>query len=177
MTVDQHIQIWNAVGTWFAGLATFAAVVVSLYLASRSERVRLEVYVGLRMVSLGDGSPPEEHVCFGITNLGNRPVTISKIGWAVGRRKNRRFWLQTVSGRWTAQYPIDLPHGKSTSLMVSFAQTPQWVTEFAKGFVQDLSDRNLKTLVAQVHTSVGKTIEVKPEPDLLLRLKKVTAGG
>ena len=44
--------------------------------------------------------------------------------------------------------------------------------EFATGFVRDLSDRNLKTLVAQIHTSVGQTVEVKPENGLLEALKK-----
>ena len=35
MTLDQKIQIWVAVGTWVAGLATFAAVILALYLAAR----------------------------------------------------------------------------------------------------------------------------------------------
>lgn len=35
-----------------------------------------------------------------------------------------------------------------------------------------MSDRSLKTLVAQVHTSVGQTVEVHPQPGLLEELKK-----
>lgn len=38
-TIDQQIQIWNMVGTWLAGLATFMAVFVSLRLARRSEEL------------------------------------------------------------------------------------------------------------------------------------------
>jgi hypothetical protein len=30
MTLDQQIQVWNAVGTWLAGITTFMAVVVDL---------------------------------------------------------------------------------------------------------------------------------------------------
>jgi hypothetical protein len=44
--------------------------------------------------------------------------------------------------------------------------------EFATGFVRGLPDRSLKTLVARVQTSVGQTIEVHPERDLLEELKR-----
>jgi hypothetical protein len=61
--------------------------------------------------------------------------------------------------------------GKGTTLMVSLGETPDWYREFATGFVQDLSDESLKTLVAQIHTSIGQTIEVHPEKELLDALK------
>jgi hypothetical protein len=48
MTLDQKIQIWVAVGTWVAGLATLAAVIVALRLAKQVEKVKLKVQVGLR---------------------------------------------------------------------------------------------------------------------------------
>ena len=172
MTLDQKIQVWVAIGTWVAGLGTLAAVIVALYLSRRVEKVRLNVYAGLREIILGDGSPFQRHLCIGATNLGERPVIINTVGWAVGKGKKRRFAMQTVSGPYTQQYPIELAHGKSASFMVSFLVTPQWPREFATGFVRDLSDRSLKTLVAQVHTSVGQTVEVHPERDLLEELKK-----
>lgn len=175
MTLDQQIQIWNAVGTWVAGIATFAAVLVSLHLARRSERIRLQVFAGLRLVIRGDGTPPEEHLNIGVTNLGDRSVTVNTVGWAVGKRKQRRHCIQTVSGPWTAQYPIELAHGKNASFMVSFNHTPAWLTEFANGFLK--SDKELDTLVAQVHTSVGQTIEVKPEKGLVERLRKTRKDG
>lgn len=177
MTFDQQIQIWNTIGTWVAGIATFAAVLVSLHLARRSDRVRLGVFAGLRVMIRGDGTPPEEHLDIGVTNLGDRSVTVNTVGWAVGKRKQRRYCIQTVSGPWTADYPIELPHGKSASFMVSFKHTPTWLVEFATGFLRSLSEKELDTLVAQVHTSVGQTIEVKPERDLIERLKKVRKEG
>lgn len=177
MTLDQQIQIWNAVGTWLAGIATFGAVVVSLHLARRSEKVRLKVFAGLRMVVRGDGSPSEEHLNIGITNIGDRPTTITTVGWAVGSGKQRRHCIQPVSGDWTAQYPIELAHGKTANFMVSFTHTPNWLTEFANGFLRSLSDKELNTLVAQVHTSLGQTVEVKPESGLLERLKKTRKDG
>lgn len=172
MTLDQTIQVWAAVGTWVAGLATLAAVVVALYLARRSEKIQLKVSVGIRLVVLGDGSGAREHVCFGVTNIGERPVTINSVGWRVGKGKKRRYCIQTLSGPFTKQYPIELSHGKNASFMVSLSATPSWVKDFAEGFVEDLSDRSLKTLIAQVHTSVGQTIEVRPEDGLIRRLRE-----
>jgi hypothetical protein len=172
MTLDQQIQIWVAVGTWVAGLATLAAVVVALYLSRRTEKVRLSVFVGLRMVVVGDGSPFQEHLSFNVTNIGERPVMINSIGWAVGKGKQRRFCIQPVYGPFTTQYPVELAHGKSANFMVSFLTMPNWLEEFSTGFVKDLSDRSVKTLVAQIYTSVGQTIEVRPEGSLIQRLRE-----
>ena len=172
MTLDQKIQILVAVGTWFAGTATFAAVIVALRLAKRAEKVRLRGYVGLRELVKGDGSPSEEHLCINVTNLGERPITIHSAGWAIGKGKKRRFAIQTVAATYSTQCPVELTYGKQASFMVSFLVSPNWSREFATGFVRDLSDANLKTLVAQIHTSVGQTIEIKPEPPLLEKLKE-----
>ena len=80
MTLDQKIQIWNAIGTWLAGIATVLAVIVALYLAKKSNKLRLKIQVGLREVVVGEGSPPKQHVSFDVTNLGERPVAINSVG-------------------------------------------------------------------------------------------------
>lgn len=67
---------------------------------------------------------------------------------------------------------FELTYGKEANFMVSFLVIPTWLKDFATGFVRDLSDRHLKSLVAQIHTSVGQTVEVKPENGLLEALKK-----
>jgi hypothetical protein len=54
--------------------------------------------------------------------------------------------------------------------MVMFSKI-NWSREFAK-FVRDPSGENLNTLRFQISTSVGKTIEIKPEMELVDRLKK-----
>jgi hypothetical protein len=171
VNLDQKIQLWNAVGTWVAGLGTLAAVIVSLYLASRSDRVKLRVNVGLRVIFAGDGSPAEEQVGFSVANLGDRPVTITSVGWRVGRGTAARFCVQPLYGVYTANCPKQLQHGDQATFLVSLLALPTWPKDFAKGFVGDLSERNLKTLRALVHTSIGETIEVRPDENLLKRLR------
>ncbi len=99
-------------------------------------------------------------------------MTLVNVGWRVGTRKNRRYCIQTVSGPHTSQLPVELTHGKTANFMVSFDVTSNWKKEFAQGFVKDLSDKSLKTLRALIDTSVGQTIEVRPEQDLLEEIKK-----
>jgi hypothetical protein len=173
MTLDQHIQLWNTIGTWVAGAATVGAVILSLHLARRAERIRVRTTVGVRLVFAGDGTPAEEHVGFTIVNLGDRPVTINSVGWRVGKGKNARHSIQPLHGQYTSQYPKQLAHGEQATFMVSFLALPSWPKEFATGFVQDLSQGNLRTLRALIHTSAGETIEVKPEENLLQRLREV----
>jgi hypothetical protein len=172
MTLDQKIQIWVAMGTWLAGLATVAAVIVALRLATRAQKVRLKVHVGLRDIVMGDGSPFQVHLGMSVTNLGERPVIVNSAGWAVGKGKDRKFAIQPIASPFSTPYPVELNYGKEANFMVSFLIVPTWLHDFANGFVSDLSDENLKTLVAQIHTSVGQTIEAKPESNLLDALKK-----
>ena len=175
MTLDQQINIWNAVGTWVAGIATFCAVLVSLYLAQRSERIRIKIVAGIREVYAGDGSPPEKNVQISVVNLGDRPVIINSVGWKIGTGKNARLCIQPVSGNWTHNYPKEIAHGEQASFLISFKATPNWLSEFAKGFVQDVSHKNLKTLRALVHTSLGQSIKATPESGLLEKIR-VAAG-
>ncbi|MDR1967597.1 MAG: hypothetical protein LBQ32_02745 [Burkholderiaceae bacterium] len=176
MTLDQKIQIGNAVGTWLAGIATFGAVVVSLYLARKSESVRLKTNVGIRLVFAGDGTPAEEHIGFTVVNLGECPITVASIGWRVGRGKEKRFCVQPVAGRYTDQYPKQLAHGEQATFLVSFRAAPNWASEFAKGFVQDTCKAHLSTLRGQIYTSVGRTIDVVPEGGLIEKLRSANAG-
>lgn len=171
MTLDQKIQIWNVVGTWLAGIATFLAVLVSLYLSRKAEAVSIKAAVGVRLVFDGDGSPAEEYLAFDVVNTGDRPVNIVSVGWSVGNRKNKRFCIQPVAGQYTHQYPKQLSHGEKASFLVSLGAVPNWSKEFACGFVRDTSGSHLKTLRALVNTSVGKAIEVIPEKNLLERLR------
>src|SRR2546427_6631611 len=105
MTLDQKIQIWVAVGTWFAGLATLAAVIVALRLAKQVEKVKLKVHVGLRELVMGDGSPYQEYLVISVTNWGERAVTINSAGWAVGKGQHRKFAFQTVAWVYSSNYP------------------------------------------------------------------------
>jgi hypothetical protein len=120
MTFDQKIQICVAADTWVAGLGSFAAAAVALYLSRRGERVRLRVQAGLTWIQTRESdSSLERHVGIEVTNMGDRPVTINSVGWAAGKGKQRRVVMQRVSGPFTSNCPIKLAHGKSARFLFS----------------------------------------------------------
>ena len=176
MTLDQRIQIWNVVGIWLAGIKTFLADLRSLYLARKGEAVKEQATGGILVVFAGYLSLAGEHLDFGIVNLGDRPVNIVSIGWPVSHRKNKRFYIQPFKGQYTQQYPKQHVHGEQTSFLVSFDASPNWLRDFASNFVQNITEANIKTLRALMHTSVGKAIEVVPEKNLIERLCSAKVG-
>lgn len=176
MTLDQKIQIWIAIGSWLAGIGTITATVVALYLARRVEKVRLRVRVGLMQVVMGDGTPFQEHLGIDVTNAGERPVTINAIGWAVGKGKERKFAVQPLHSPHSAQCPIELAYGKNAKFLVSFDVMPNWARDFGTGFVQDVSEKNLSTLVVLVDTPMG-VVEAHPMPNVLQRISAAAREG
>jgi hypothetical protein len=170
VTFDQKIQIWIAIGTWLSGVGTIAATVTALYLAKRVEKLRLQVRVGLMQVVMGDGTPFQDHLGIDVTNAGERAITINTIGWAVGKGKKRKYAVQPLQNPHSAQCPIELAYGKNAKFIVSFDVVPNWARDFGTSFVQDLSDKYLKTLVVQVHTPIG-FVEAHPMPNVLELIK------
>lgn len=49
--------------------------------------------------------------------------------------------------------------------IAAFDVVPNWARDFGTGFVQDLSDKYLKTLVVQIHTPLGH-VETHPMPSV-----------
>lgn len=169
MTLDQKIQVWNAVGTWVAGIATFGAVLVSLYLARAAGRVKIKAYVGLRQL-VGRGVPAEDLLQFAVTNVGERPVTISNIGWVIGKRSKRRYFVQLFGSPMSASIPRVLVHGEQADFLVLFSERPEFLGDFARDTLKTADPAILKTLVAEIYTSIGQTVRVKPEKAFLDKL-------
>jgi hypothetical protein len=81
-------EIWKFINTfapWFSALGTFAAVVVSLYLARISRRVRLKVSAGLEFRSINrEHLEVGRYICIRIINVGYREAIITNIRWQAG---------------------------------------------------------------------------------------------
>jgi len=173
MTLADKIALWSAIGTWVAGLATTGAVVFSLYLLRRSEKVRLSVHAGMRIL-LGDGYPQRDVMVIEVTNLGDRTVTVNSVGWSCGTKRDRRFCLQMLSSD-SLQYPSALAHGQTGFFQYSVTDHPEALQKFVADFLRG-SLADLHTLRAQVHTSVNQTIDAKPEENLLDRMRNIAGS-
>lgn len=168
MSIEPNFQFWNTIGTWFAGIGTFAAVAVALWLARRVEKVKLKCNVGLRLL-VGTGVS-QEILSFHVTNLGERPITVDSVGWRFGKGKKKRYLIQTLTGVSSYSLPKKLEHGEAASFMINFVETPNWMTDFCKSLS---SRKDIDTLRAQIHTSVGHTENVKPDESFLDELRKM----
>ncbi len=71
---ELEISYWSMIGTWFAGIATFLAVVVSLYLTSSSRKTKLQ----LRLVRHGHGN-----IELSILNRGQVYAEIERVTLAI----------------------------------------------------------------------------------------------
>ena len=180
-TFDQWVAVVGPAGSWIAAFGTIAAAGVALFLARRSEKVRLEVWAGTRVIiggALVGGAPPTPINCLAIsvTNLGARPVTVHSTGWCIGKGKSRRRAIYFPSRSSPNQFGKAIDHGQTAQFVIDFEESPGWMRDFATEMVQDGSTRFLKTLRAQVHTSVGHTETVKPDKSFLDEIQEILAG-
>lgn len=167
MSFDQILQVIGTIGTWIAGVGAFAAVAAALWLARRVERVKLRCYVGLRTL-LGAGIS-EDCLVFGVTNIGERAVIVDSVGWRIGSGKDKRvLFFQILTPRSPAQFPKRIEYAETASFMIYFSEAPNWIQEFSEKVV---SDRDISTLRAQINTSVGHTVDVRPEENFLNKLR------
>jgi hypothetical protein len=98
---ESSIAAAAAVGTVLAAFATVAAVLVSLHLARRSERVRLKV---LLSVVISNTTPTTQYACVIITNVGMRAawLPILFFEWRIPFRRRQQpeaiaNWINAVS--------------------------------------------------------------------------------
>ncbi|MBW2596010.1 MAG: hypothetical protein JRC93_08550 [Deltaproteobacteria bacterium] len=167
---------WKFINTfagWFSAAGTLIVAVVALYIANRSIRPKVRVWVGHR-ISIGPGSkePYPEFIVFGIVNQGERPLAISQIGWKVGLL-NKRHAIQQYEESMSSKLPVYLAHGEEATWYVPLdARVQPWMEFFAKGMLMPNYKVSCLTLRAQFFSSIGQIFSVKPERTLIVKLKE-----
>jgi hypothetical protein len=114
MTVDA-IEWWTAFGAiaQAAGAAaTFAAVVVSLWIVVSDRAMRARGSAGIRVSFAGDGTPGIYMVGIEVLNAGTRSFHVSSVGWRTG-------WLRRGPKALSYQYAI-----QNTSMMLNQRPRP-----------------------------------------------------
>ena len=82
-----------------------------------------------------------------------------------------RHWIHK-----TPMTPSTIEHGKTATLQVDF-HTQEARERFARELLQGGANRDLSTLRAQIHTSVGYTENVVPRKEFLEELKTFLQDG
>ena len=171
MTFDQKIQIANTIGTWLAGLATLGAVIVSLYLARRTDKIKLRAFVNISLKIVRGNSNRSRYITIMITNEGSRIITINSIAWVVGKKK-KSYCMQLFDDPDSANYPVTLTDGQKAIFLIPLETEPLFLPKFCGDFIKDCSLKNSKTLRLIVSPSVGKDLYFKPGKDLIEQITK-----
>jgi len=170
LSFDQWVQVAIAVGTCVAAVATFAVVLVSLWLATRRPKSDLKLTVAKMVAIVGDGTPMEDVISFRVTNLGERSVVLTGISWIAGSGKNKIAMLQLFD-EYTPQFPQTLKHAETFGADVYLKDKPKWLQGFADIMVNERVEPSLRTLRVQVGTSLGETISAKPQDTFVEALR------
>ena len=149
----------NSFSGWFAAVGTIAAVVVSLYLAGKVVRPKARVSIRkILLLSSGKSQPPPEFIVFDVVNTGERPITITGLGWKVGYWK-KRYAVQIFESSLSSSLPKKLDHGEQARWYIPLdARDEPWFEYFAK-FLMPRYRLSCASLRGQVFLSVGRTFE------------------
>ena len=170
-------ELIDSFSNWLSAIGTIAAVVVSLWLASRSSRPRAKVRVGHRLIiQAGAKGKYPEVIVFSIVNTGERPIRVTTIGWKLGLLRWRRQALQMHDERMSSPLPIELAHGQEATRTVPLlAEEEGWMNSFPRKMLLPHWRMSCATLRATFFTSVGATFVAKPESNLLSLVRQACA--
>lgn len=171
-------ELYNSFSSWLSAIGTIAAVIFSLHLARRSGKPRATTSVGHRLIiTPGEKSKPPEVIVFRIVNTGDRTIRITNIGWRLGLTKKRHA-LQLYDATQSSPLPVELTHGQEASWTVPLdAREGPWLQYFANKMMQPNLWLSCATIKAQFHTSVGEIFMVRPEPNLIEKLRAAGKGA
>ncbi len=170
-------ETWKFINTfapWLSAFGTLSAVIISLYLARRADRIGLEVRVGIRTLAVRGGGPNHgtEFLFVSVTNLARRSATLTVLHWRpVPWRKFGFGWIAPENS-FSSQFPITLTDGQSANYAMPMSEFRKNFSSFARetfsgfrGWVR------LHLLRFQVFTSTGRSFSVKPERLILQQLR------
>lgn len=160
-----------------SAIATAAAVIVSLYLATRRPVPELQGFAGIKTLVSGPGAARPEFLHIRVTNVGQAPATVTTVGWRVPHwyRKKRLHAYQDVSTVPTSALrnpalPATLQHGEQLDFWLPLSGSLNWLDGIERHgiFAEHLTTRkSLKRLRAVVYASVGDGTEIELDSNLL----------
>jgi hypothetical protein len=119
--------------------ATLAAVIVSLYLALRSEKPRLKLSAGISLV-IGDGDEPPYPQIIDLTvrNFGSLTAHVSQYGWQTGTWRWK--WPDFLARQHAIQIPGATGYGKNPPFELAPGKRETSILNF-DNFIEGISKK------------------------------------
>lgn len=173
-------ETWKFINTfapWLSALGTLLAVLVSLNLARRDRKIRLEISAGHRIVvTPGVPAPYPEYLSINIVNVGHREAQITNIGWKVGILKKQYAVQTTISDGISSPIPVRLKDGDEAKYLIPLNEQTKWLENFGKDMLSPFPRIRAHFVKVQVFTSIGRTFESHIEKNLRVRLVKAATA-
>jgi len=163
----------NTFAPWVAAIGSIGAVIVALYLARRSDQLRLDVSAGVRMIVMGSGLHPqsEEVVSIRITNIGRREAEVVGLGWRIGIFRRRYLEQMPSFNPLEPPLPVRLRDGEEMFRRIPLSPTSLWLDDFIRTCLGKWPHLlEVKFIRVRVFTSVGRVFEACLEPGLQRKL-------
>ncbi len=175
-------QFINSFAPWLAAIGTVAAVITSLYIALRQERIKIKVRATLQILLVQGEGPGHgaEYIGFDVTNLGGRTATVTHLFWRTGIFKKRQYVWIPPENPFSGQIPAKLEDGDRVSFMLEVDTFDSYAKEHMKEALSGWGSLKPRFVRAGVLTSTGGRFESRVGKDLrdhLLKLTKDSAGA
>lgn len=173
-------ETWRFINTfapWLSAMGTLIAVITSLYLARRGDRLALKISLGVRMIAVRGGGPEhgKEVIWLSATNVGRRAATITNLHWQpFPWRKQGLIWL-VPENAYSSTFPITLTDGQMANYVLESNKFRKNFIDFARAhYVGIFGLLWLRLLRIKVYTSTGAVFGAKPEKPLRQLLRALS---
>lgn len=139
---------WSMIGTWFSGVATFMAVVVSLYLANRKARPVLNI--SIEWCFINDGFGVVSGVSITVANAADANIVVTSISWEMGCDKKL---AQIFDHQFSERMPRKLASGESATFFIENDESNGWLRTLLKNIKEN--DGKIEKLTACVSLASG----------------------
>ncbi|PKC39245.1 hypothetical protein V461_21715 [Pantoea ananatis BRT98] len=156
---------WSMIGTWFSGIATFAAVCVSLHLGLKKPKANINCKIGESIIF--DGPCQQRGISIVITNLALNTVKITSLTWDI--KKDVSFYQPFYSPR-SMQLPKKLDYGEQATFWIDLQKDDQWIVKIAEGLKTNNALPN--DFSCLVGTTTGESFSFKVNAQLMNKIKK-----
>ncbi len=151
---------WSMIGTWFAGIATFLAVCVSLHLGLKKPKAHISCRISIGVTWAGPYT--KKGVMIVITNLSLNAVKVTSINWTF--KKDVTFY-QPFNSALSMQLPQKLDYGEQANFWIDIDQQSEWIEKIASGLKAQGADP--KDFRCEVSVTTGESFTFEVEKSVL----------
>ncbi|HED2522059.1 hypothetical protein [Klebsiella aerogenes] len=153
---------WSMIGTWLAGFATAAAVIVSLYIAKMRPKPYIKGEITLSARKIGSW---QKGIGISVANIGQMPVNISSMVWHFSG--DLSFMHDFAPG--SHSLPKRLEHGESAFFFIENDDEITWAKDVKKFILENNGD--IKKLRMAVNLASMDRFFIKPAKEVISEIE------